>query len=206
MSNSAAQTPDGEAFGAQVMRTVRGVLGVIVILSAFVFFNPSWGSWTRLAVIPLVICVGLFALAVTIRVLKHVNKSRTDRLIKGLEPLFGPTWNPKTDLVARKFENGRPKLLKIDYPDSIVDSDPEWRKRVEAMAQQRMEADQVTSEWDSRRGRVVISAKTKTTAADREEDARQQAQQRMHDLLRPMFGTDLKITVTEWQDTEKGES
>lgn len=192
-----------EPLGQRVMRTFTGVIGVVVILSVAVLLNPSWGAWTRLAIVPLVICSVLAVLVTSARIILRVRRGRTTRLVAGLTPLLGQSWDEKRDLRASRFSRGRPRRVKINYPDSISDRDPEWRRRVEEMVRQRIDAEKVTSTWDTRRGRVVIDAWAATTDTDRQELQREAAQKRAHDILRPMFGTEITVTVTDWEENAK---
>lgn len=192
-----------EPAAQKALRTLNGVLGIVVILSVGILLNPSWGAWTQLAIVPL-IAAGVLAVGITgTRIMLRVRGHRTDRLAAGLRPLLGQDWDSKRELSASRFSKGRPHRVKIDYPDSIGDQDPEWRKRVEDMVRQRMEVEQVIAKWDTRRGRVVIEAKTSFTKRDLQEENETAAQQRVHDILRPMFGTSIKVTVTDWQEPEK---
>lgn len=192
-----------ESAGQRALRTFNGVLGIVVILSVGILLNPSWGAWTQLAIVPLIIAGGL-AVAVTAgRIMIRLRRNRASRLEAGLRPLLGQEWDAKRGMSATRFSKGRPQRVKIDYPDSISDHDPEWRKRVENMVRQRMEVDDITARWDTRRGRVVIEAKRKITERDVKETQEKKAQQRVHDILRPMFGTEIKVTVTDWQSPEK---
>lgn len=202
-TESAAPRSSEESLGQRAMRAFTGVIGVAVILSAAVLLNPSWGAWTRLAIVPLVICSVLAVLVTVARIMLRLRGSRTSRLVAGLAPLLGPSWDAKRDLRTSRFSRGRPRRVKIDYPDSISDRDPEWRRRVEEMVRQRIEVEKVTSTWDTRRGRVVIDAWAATTENDREELQREAAQKRAHDILRPMFGTEITVTVTDWEEPAK---
>lgn len=197
---SASEQPLGE----QVFRSFTGVLGVVMILCIAALLNPSWGQWTRLAVLPLVACALLFIMVVGARVAIRLRSARTQRLAAGLAPLFGQSWNPKEDMKASRFRKGQPRLLRIDYPDTINDRDPEWRARVEQMAAHRMGARKVTMRWDDRRGRVRIEAQQETVHENPKEQARESAEQRVHDILRPMFGTDITVEITEWETENEG--
>ncbi|WHF25112.1 hypothetical protein QJS66_23555 (plasmid) [Kocuria rhizophila] len=74
---------------------------------------------------------------------------------------------------------------------------------MEEMVRQRIEVEKVTSTWDTRRGRVVIDAWAATTENDREELQRETAQSARTTSCRPMFGTEITVTVTDWEKPAK---
>lgn len=192
------QLTDGQLF----MQRLNGVIGIIAIISTFVYLQPKWGEWTQLAIFPLIASVALAVLITATRITLRIRAKRNERLIDGLRPLLGPSWNPKTDLKTARYKNGRPRKIVIDYPNSIPDHEPEWRKRVEEMTRRRMEVEKVNVKWNTHKGIVDIRAKTTVTETEQQEAIFQKSEQRVHDILRPMFGTDIKITVQEWQEPQ----
>lgn len=191
--------------GPSVLQQASGVLGVVAILSGAMLLHPQWGAWTAWAKWPLVVAVVLLVICTALRIRGGRGGRRGERMAGGLKPLMGQGWNPETDMKASRFSKGRPQKVVIDYPDSIVDTDPEWRARVETMVKTRMNVDALDSQWDAKRGRAIFRAKTQWTPEEIERKKRHEAEQRVHDILRPMFGTQIKVEVTKWQ-TEEGEA
>ncbi|WP_421084840.1 hypothetical protein [Rothia nasimurium] len=205
MSQNQSTHQDSQLTAGQLfMQRLNGVIGVVAIISTFIYLQPQWGAWTKLAIFPLVVSAALAILITTVRITVRVRAKRNERLIEGLRPLLGAAWNPKRDLKTSRYKNGRPQRILIDYPNSIPDHEPEWRKRVEEMARRRMEVEKVNVKWNSHKGIVDIRAKTKVTEAEKQEEIFHKSEQRVHDILRPMFGTDIKITVQEWQEPQGG--
>lgn len=187
--------------GPSVLQQATGVFGVVAILSGLALLNPEWGQWTAWARWPLVGSLVLLVLGTVLRIRRRGGR-RSDRMAGGLKPLMGQNWNPDEGMRASRFTKGRPQKVVINYPDSIVDTDPEWRSRVESMVKARMNAPAIDSKWNTQKGRVVFQAKTKWTGAERAELDRKAAETRVHDILRPMFGTRIEVSVTDWQQTE----
>lgn len=189
--------------GSQLfMQRLNGVIGIAAITSGFIYMQPKWGAWTKLAIVPLILSIALAIIITATRLTLRARAKRNQRLIEGLRPLLGASWNPRTDLKTSRYKNGRPRKIVIDYPDSIADHEPEWRRRVEEMARHRMEVDKITVKWNTHKGVVAIRAKTEVTEAEKQEEIFAQSEQRVHDILRPMFGTDIKVTVQEWQQPQ----
>lgn len=203
MSQNTTTQQDTQLTGGQLfMQRLNGVIGIIAIISTFVYLQPKWGEWTELAIFPLIASVALAVLITATRIMLRIRAKRNERLIEGLRPLLGSSWNPKTDLKTAHYKNGRPRKIVIDYPNSIPDHEPEWRKRIEEMARRRMEVEKVNVKWNTHKGVVDIRAKTTVTETEHQEAIFQKSEQRVHDILRPMFGTDIKITVQEWQEPQ----
>lgn len=204
MSQNNTTRSEPQLTGGQLfIQRLNGIIGIVAIISIFVYLQPKWGTWTQLAIYPLVISVTLAVLITSTRIMLRMRAKRNRRLIEGLLPLLGPNWNPKTDLKTRRYKNGRPQRIIIDYPNSITDHEPEWRKRVEEMARQRMETEKIIAKWNTHKGIVDIRAKTVFTETEKQEEKFHQSQQRVHDILRPMFGTEIKVTVHEWQELQE---
>lgn len=188
--------------GPSVVQQACGIFGIAAIISGAMVMNPDWGTWTAWAKWPLVVSVILFLGCIAIRLRGGVGGRRGERMAGGLQPLMGQSWNPETDMKASRFSKGRPQKVVIDYPDSIVDTDPDWRAKVEAMVKARMNVDALDTQWDAKRGRVVFRAKTRWTAEELTHKKQQEAQTRVHDILRPMFGTRIEVEVMQWQNDE----
>ena len=204
MSQNPTTRPEPQLTDTQLfIQRLNGVIGIVAIISTFIYLQPKWGTWTQLAIFPLVISVTLAVLITATRIMLRARAKRNQRLIEGLRPLLGSDWNPKTDLKTRRYKNGRPQKITIDYPNSIPDHEPEWRRRVEEMARRRMEVEKVTVKWNTHKGIVDIRAKTEITETEKQEEIFHQSEQRVHDILRPMFGTEIKVTVQEWQEPQE---
>lgn len=200
MSQSGAQAAEA---GPSAVQQASGIFGVAAIISGAMVMNPDWGAWTAWAKWPLVVSVVLFIACMAIRLRGGAGRRRRgERMAGGLRPLMGQGWNPETDMKASRFSKGRPQKVVLNYSDSIVDTDPDWRAKVETMVKARMNVDALDTKWDTKRGRAVFRAKTTWTDEELVEKKHQEARERVHDILRPMFGTKIEVEVMQWQNDE----
>lgn len=94
----------------------------------------------------------------------------------------------------------KPAAVKIFYPASAPDRDPEWTSTLERVVEDRAGWPAVKSVW--RRDKLVVVMKraelVPVEPLSPEEESRQGSVERATKLLAPIFGVPIKLSVSEW--------
>jgi hypothetical protein len=132
------------------------------------------------------------------------NRRRALQVSRIAEPLaveFGPTFEPKRDLKASRFDKDGPRRLQIDYPNACPDHDPLWRFKIEEIVRHRMGSAPIKAKWNLKKGVFYIRSEQFRNAMEaalaRREEA---ATERLEKLFGTLLRGEVNIRVDAWEE------
>lgn len=136
-------------------------------------------------------------------VLKSTRRKRRDMISAVLQEFLPKSWDAAQGVRVRwRFLRGRPFRVTVFYPPESPDRDLEWRQKVAATAAYRAGMENSGTIWEPERLRVTITAlkPVENVPPTPEEKHRASVLARVHLVLAPLFGTDVRVKIVEWTD------
>lgn len=187
-------------------------LAVALLFAGGVWANlhPELGEWTKYARRLPYILGSLGLLVMLLKLRNSRRRKQRERMAAALVPLFGSEWNISKEFSASRFRKGIPRRIKADYPNTLPDSDPLWRAKVEETVRQRMKAEKVKSSWDLVKGKVAIGSVEFRNKVDAEVMRRQdRSRERISNIISHHLRSEVSVSGIEWnpvfgENTEAG--
>lgn len=152
--------------------------------------------------IPLAICFAILgALLIVWSAFVARREASRGRFAAFLQSELGSDWNPE-GLRVRKYKEGTPRDIDLQYQARQPDHDPEWRAHLTDAVRQRMGVDEIKATWKPKRNRVrMLGIIVVLTALSK---ARTRAIERIRLVLQPLFrGVELNVAVPTWSEEDE---
>lgn len=132
---------------------------------------------------------------------RAARRKKRDMLSSVLQDLLPKSWEAAHGVRIRwRLLRARPRRVVVSYPPESPDRDPDWRQQLTDTVAYRAGMAASSPAWETERLRVTITATkpVEEAPATLEEKQRAQTLARVHLVLTPLFGTDVRVRIPEW--------
>lgn len=196
----------------------------VVGLVALALFWPRISAWgtaklgeivgldvaARLEPLAPILLAGVIVLVLLLlarAVLKSTRSKKRDIISAVLQELLPKSWDATQGVRIRWcLLRARPFRVTVFYPPESPDRDLEWRQKVAGTAAYRAGMEASATVWKPEQLRVIITAlkPAKDVPPTPEEKHRASVLARVHLVLAPLFGTDVRVKIVEWTSAVTG--
>lgn len=190
----------------------------LVGLGGLIFFWPQISAWgsvklgeivgskvvEQLVLMAPILLAGLVCsvLLLLLRtVFRKVRHHKRDMISAVLQELLPKSWDATHGVrIGWYVLSARPRRVIVTYPPESPDRDMEWRQKVTGMVAYRAGMETSLATWDTEKLKVSVVAlkPVEEVPLTPEEKHQESVVARVRLVLAPLFGTDVRVSITEW--------